>query len=136
MILCSGAFDGLHSGHVAYLKAAADIDLSLPLVAAIAPNLYIRTYKHREARWTQSERAETVAAVRYVDRVVEHPELSIANTILKLRPRYVVKGQDWAGSLPSDVTAACVKVGAEVVFVDAERRHGSSVDWRALGESL
>ncbi|MEY4377563.1 MAG: hypothetical protein RJB26_2113, partial [Pseudomonadota bacterium] len=28
MILCSGAFDGLHSGHVAYLKAAKALDPS------------------------------------------------------------------------------------------------------------
>ena len=136
MILASGAFDGLHAGHVAYLQAAANVAPEDELVVAIAPNLYIRTAKHRDARWEQDERAETVAAVRYVDRVVTHPELSIAETIRRLRPTIVVKGLDWIGKLPLDVTAACVTVGARVVFVDAERTHSAQVDWRRIGESL
>lgn len=135
MILASGAFDGLHAGHVAYLKAAADLAPD-ELVVAIAPNLYIRTHKQREARWTQQERADTVAAVRYVDRVVTHPELSIAETIKRLRPSLLVKGIDWHGKLPLDVTAACVEVGTRVAFVQTDGTHGSQVDWRALGESL
>jgi cytidyltransferase-like protein len=135
MILASGAFDGLHAGHVAYLKAASEVSTD-ELVVAIAPNLYIRTAKQREARWQQSERADTVAAIRYVDRVVTHPELSIAETITRLRPKVVVKGIDWSGKLPMDVTAACVKVGARVVFVNTDGTHGAQVDWRAIGESL
>lgn len=135
MILASGAFDGLHAGHVAYLKAASEVSAD-ELVVAIAPNLYIRNQKHREPRWQQDERAETVAAIRYVDRVVTHPELSIAETITRLRPRVVVKGIDWSGKLPMDVTAACVKVGARVVFVHTDGTHGAQVDWRAIGESL
>ena len=135
MILASGAFDGLHSGHVAYLIAAAAL-ADAELVVAIAPNLYIRACKSREPRWDAQERADTVAALRVVDRVVTHPELSIAETIRRLRPRYVVKGCDWSSKLPADVVAACVEVGALVRFVDAERRHGASVDWRRIGESL
>ena len=135
MILASGAFDGLHSGHVAYLIASAAL-ADAELVVAIAPNLYIRACKNREPRWDQQERADTVAALRVVDRVVTHPELSIAETIRRLRPRYVVKGCDWSGKLPADVVAACVEVGAQVRFVDAERRHGAAVDWRRIGESL
>jgi len=135
VILASGAFDGLHAGHVAYLKAASEVSAD-ELVVAIAPNLYIRNQKHREPRWQQDERAETVAAIRYVDRVVTHPELSIAETITRLRPRVVVKGIDWSGKLPMDVTAACVKVGARVVFVHTDGTHGAQVDWRAIGESL
>ena len=136
MILASGAFDGLHSGHVAYLAAASALDDSLPLVVAIAPNLYIRACKCREPRWEQRERAETVAALKVVAETVEHPELSIAGVIRRLRPRIVVKGSDWAGKLPADVVAACVEVGAVVRFVDCERTHGASVEWRRIGESL
>ena len=136
MILASGAFDGLHAGHVAYLQAAANVAPEDELVVAIAPNLYIRTQKHREPRWEQVERAETVAAIRYVDRVVTHPELSIAATIMRLKPTVLVKGIDWLGKLPRDVTAACVGVGARVVFVNTDGTHGAQVDWRAIGESL
>lgn len=136
MILCSGAFDGLHSGHIAYLYQAAALDPSLPLVVAIAPDAYIRQAKHREPRWTQTQRAETVAAIRGVSRTVLHDEPSIAATIRRLSPVYVVKGLDWLETIPRDVAEACVAVGATLTFVDAEQRHGAEVDWTAIGAAL
>lgn len=136
MILTSGCFDGLHSGHVAYLHAAAALDPAQPLVVAVAPDAYIRTAKHREPRWSQAARAETVAALRAVTRVVTHDEPSIAATIRRLRPTMVVKGLDWVSTIPADVASACVEAGATLAFVDAERTHSREVDWHAIGEAL
>ena len=129
MILCSGAFDGLHSGHLAYLYAAAALDPSMPLVVAVAPDTYIRDAKHRAPRWTQAQRAETVAAIRGVSRVIAHEEPSIAATIARIRPALVVKGHEWAHCLPADVAAAVVEAGAGLAFVDTEQTHGSAVAW-------
>lgn len=136
MILASGCFDGLHSGHIAYLYMAAAVEPSLPLVVAVAPDAYIREAKYREPRWTQRQRAETVAAIRGVSRIVAHPEPSIAATIRALKPAYVVKGLDWLETIPQDVAAACVEVGATLTFVDAERTHSRAVNWQAIGEAL
>lgn len=136
MILASGAFDGLHSGHVAYLDAAAALDPSLPLVVAVAPDLYIRLFKNREARWTQAQRATTVAALRSVHRVISQEQMSVAQTIRLLRPTYVVKGADWLHRIPQDVAEACVEAGSCLAFVETEQTHGSEVNWRAIGEAL
>lgn len=129
MILASGCFDGLHSGHVAYIYAAAALDPSQPLVVAVAPDSYIRAEKWRLPRWTQAQRAETVGAIRGVSRVVVHDERSIAETIKRLSPTLVVKGADWIDRIPVDVAAACVEVGAGLAFVDCEQTHGAEVTW-------
>jgi cytidyltransferase-like protein len=129
VILASGAFDGLHSGHVAYLQACAAVAHGRPVYVAVAPDAYIRQAKRREPRWSQLDRLATVNALRGVDCVVEQREASVAETIRHLRPDVVVKGVDWAGHLPADVVAACVETGARIVFVDTTRTHGSEVTW-------
>lgn len=136
MILCSGAFDGLHSGHVAYLDAAKRLYPDDPLVVAIAPDHYIRTQKHRAARWSQSQRARVVASLRSVDRVVEHAEVSVAQTIRLLKPRAFIKGMDWLHTIPRDVAAACVEAGAVLEFTDTDEMHCQGVDWGAIGRAL
>ena len=129
MILCSGAFDGVHSGHVAYLEAAARLDPSLPLVVAVAPDSYINQHKQRETRWTQHDRAIVVSALRPVTKVLLHDEPHVAALIRTQRPTYFVKGVDWVGKLPEDVMAACVEVGAVMAFVHTERTHCSATTW-------
>ena len=129
MILASGCFDGLHSGHVAYLQACLAVARDREIYVAIAPDVYIQQVKCRPPRWSQVDRAAVVDAIRGVTRTVLHAEPSIAETILRLRPELVIKGVDWVGRLPADVVRACVDVGAQVIFVEAERRHCEGVAW-------
>lgn len=136
MILCSGAFDGLHSGHVAYLKAAKKLDPSQQLAVAIAPDHYIVAHKHRSPRWSQLQRAETVRALEVVDMVIYQHQDSVAETIREFKPSMVVKGQDWIGKIPHDVAAVCVETGAQLVFTDTDERHSRQVDWDAIGGAL
>ena len=136
MILCSGAFDGLHSGHVAYLKAAKALDPSQPLYVAIAPDAYITSAKHRPARWTQAQRATVVDALRDVAAVVVQTDPSVAATVRQLRPSMLVKGIDWLDRIPADVAAACVESGTALAFVDTDHTHCSEAFWQDLGRSL
>lgn len=121
-MLCSGAFDGLHAGHVRYLIAAHLLRPWLTCTVAVAPDRYIES-KGRKAYWTQRERAETVAAVRGVEDVICHDELSVATTIRRLRPELFVKGEDWRGKLPDDVQAACADVGTVIEIVTTPGTH-------------
>ena len=127
MILCSGAFDYVHSGHTRYLLAARALDPSALLLVAIAPDSYIRTVKGREPGWNQKCRMQTVAALQGVDGVIAQKETSVADLIRLLRPRWFVKGRDWQAQLPSDVIAACEAVGAQMMFTDTEATHTSEV---------
>ena len=123
MILASGAFDGLHAGHVRYLQAVAN--LGRPLIVAVAPDSYITNAKQRKPYWTQRERAQVVSALACVTSVYGQGSTSVAEAIRELRPTVFVKGMDWQGKLPEDVKAACVDVGARVVFTATEATHTS-----------
>ena len=127
MILCSGAFDGLHAGHVRYLKAAACLKQpNEELKVAVAPPDYIQQAKGRTEYWHQGDRCETVAAVTGVDLAFVYFEAdSVAEVIRGLKPRVFVKGMDWAGQLPADVIGACADVGCQIVYVHTPGHHTS-----------
>ena len=125
MILCSGAFDYVHSGHTRYLLAARALDPSALLLVAIAPDSYIRTVKGRAPGWNQTCRMQTVAALQGVDGVIAQRETSVANLIRLLKPTAFVKGRDWMYRIPADVVAAIDAVGCRMVFTDTEATHTS-----------
>lgn len=126
MILCSGVFDGLHIGHVAYLAAAFEQARAETCMVAVAPDAYVQRHKDRTPIWPEDARATVVLMLGFVDRVVLHGPESVADVILDYHPRLFVKGLDWQDKLPDDVVAACQLVGCEVQFVDSgEMRHTS-----------
>jgi cytidyltransferase-like protein len=126
VILCSGAFDGIHAGHVRYLSAAwALLELDEKLVVSVAPDEYIRQAKAREPYWSYSERVEVVLELRDVDYVTHDREMTPASVIRTEKPRLFVKGADWRGKLPADVMNACAEAGTQIVYVDTPGRHTS-----------
>ncbi len=125
IILTSGAFDSLHSGHVRYFRVARALGQRDFLYVAIAPDSYIRSAKHREPYWSQADRAETIEALKGVDAVILQETDSVADVIRHWLPRLFVKGADWRDKLPEDVLAACQAAGTEIRFVSTPGRHVS-----------
>lgn len=126
MILCSGCFDGLHAGHVRYLQAARKLcEPGEALYVAVAPDSYIRIAKGRKAHWGQSDRVETVRALKIVHAVFHQDSDSAAAAIRQFRPRIFVKGSDWWTTLPAEIYEACAQSGSYVQFVDTPGKHTS-----------
>jgi len=126
LILCSGAFDGLHAGHVRYLLAAASFkNPDEALHVSVAPDAYIRREKNREPYWTQEERCLAVSGIAGVDEAWPDQNMTPADYIRKIQPRAFVKGSDWFGKLPQDVIDACALAGTLIVYVDTPGRHTS-----------
>ena len=124
MVLTSGAFDGLHSGHVRYLRAArAFVKPGEGLAVAVAPDSYIRSAKAREPYWPHADRAYTVEALDCVNYTILHHTESVAHVIRDYRPRLFVKGIDWQDQLPEDVLHACQESYTEIAFVNTPGRH-------------
>jgi cytidyltransferase-like protein len=111
--MVDGAFDPLHHGHIAYLRAARA--LGVEVLCNLAPDEYVRR-KHPPLL-AQDERAVVLDAIRFVDYVHES-EHDTEAVLRELRPRYYVKGADWKGKLPSEQEAICREHGIEIVYLD------------------
>jgi len=90
----NGCFDLLHAGHVRLLVAAREA--ADALVVAVNDDASVRRLKGPARPIVPAvERAELLAALEAVDRVVLFGEDTPLETILALRPDVLVKGADW-----------------------------------------
>ncbi len=112
-----GAFDPLHSGHLAYLWAARRYG---PLVAVVTPDAVLAATK-RPHLLPQDERAKVLNDCRAVDYVTVG---AIVPVLDALCPLAYVTGPDWEGRLPLETREACVRF--DVVVVHMATRSGSS----------
>lgn len=90
----NGIFDLLHVGHIRYLEAAArEADR---LIVAINDDQSTRASKGANRPvLIASDRAELVAALRFVDYVVIFPESTVAPLLELLKPDVHCKGTDY-----------------------------------------
>ena len=94
VVFTNGVFDLLHVGHVRYLAQARA--LGDALVVAINSDRTVRELKGPDRPiFDQSERAEIIAAVRYVDYVTIFDDISPRTLIAQLLPDVLVKGGDY-----------------------------------------
>ena len=94
LVFTNGVFDLLHVGHVRYLAQARG--LGDALVVAINSDRTVRELKGPDRPiFDQSERAEILAALRYVDYVVVFDDVSPRSLISRLLPDLLVKGGDY-----------------------------------------
>jgi cytidyltransferase-like protein len=87
IVLVTGGFDPVHSGHIAYLKAARD--LGDHLVVGVNSDAWLVRKKGR-AFMSWSERAEIIENLRCVDEVIEFDDWdgSACHAIRTVRERY------------------------------------------------
>jgi len=100
IVLCHGAFDLVHMGHVLHFEEAAS--LGDVLVVTITADKYIT--KKRSVSFSEEYRARQVAALEIVDFVAIVNEPSAVAAIEALRPDVYVKGSEYS-NLILDKTA-------------------------------
>ena len=94
LVFTNGVFDLLHVGHVRYLAQARE--LGDALVVAINSDRTVRELKGPDRPiFNQAERAEILAAMRYVDYVTVFDDISPRSLIAQLLPDVLVKGGDY-----------------------------------------
>lgn len=98
-ILAFGVFDGLHPGHLAFLKQARQ--LGDELVVVVTRDDIAEREKGRRPRILARDRVRLVAAVRMVDRVVLGDLPSTYGAVLRrLKPSIIAMGYDQRCDLP------------------------------------
>lgn len=111
-----GTFDMFHIGHLNLLKQAkkyCDI-----LIVGVNADTLVEEYKHKTPVINQSERAEILQAIRYVDNVVICNTLNKSEIHNHLHFDAIFIGDDWKGNARWAQTEEDLKsVGAEVVYL-------------------
>jgi rfaE bifunctional protein nucleotidyltransferase chain/domain len=124
LVFTNGVFDLVHRGHVASLRAARS--LGDRLVVGVNSDESTRRLKGSQRPYqSESDRAEILAALRFVDAVTIFGEDTPEELIGRLLPDVLVKGSDYS----EDQVAGAESVraaGGEVVLVQLEPGLSSS----------
>jgi len=119
VVLCHGVFDLLHLGHVRYFEEARK--MGDVLVVTLTADAYVNRGPHRPA-FTETLRAEMIAALACVDYVAINPQPTAVELIRKLKPHFYVKGPDYKDK-SNDLTGkindeedAVRSVGGQIAF--------------------
>lgn len=118
---CHGVFDLVHIGHIRHFEEARGFgDV---LVVTITPDRYVNKGPHRPA-FTESLRAEAVAALSCIDFVAVNRWPTAVETLKLLKPDFYVKGPDYRDAA-KDLSGGIVleeeavrSVGGKLVFTD------------------
>ncbi|HEY2138972.1 MAG TPA: adenylyltransferase/cytidyltransferase family protein [Chthoniobacterales bacterium] len=126
LVFTNGCFDLLHVGHIRYLRAARDLGDSL--LVAINGDESVRALKGEGRPLNPAEnRAELVAALECVDRVVIFPEVRVTRLLEKVKPAIYVKGGDYSEeSLDIEERAVLKRIGTEIRILPFEAGHSTS----------
>jgi rfaE bifunctional protein nucleotidyltransferase chain/domain len=124
LILANGCFDLVHAGHVRYLAGAKA--LGGRLLVAINSDRQVRGLKGEGRPVTaENERAEIIAAFRFVDAVTIFDEPTVEEIIRTVRPDFHAKGTDYTTeSVPEREIVR--ELGGQVAIVGDPKDHSST----------
>ena len=105
IVYCGLAADVLHEGHINILKKASKLgDLTVGLLTdnAIASykNLPHLNYKQREI---------VLKNIKFVKNVIPQNTLDYTKNLIKIKPNFVVHGDDWKKGIQKNVRKKVIK---------------------------
>lgn len=98
--------DIIHEGHISLLQKAAEYG---EVTVGILTDDAVYSYK-RFPFMRQSERKKIMESLRYVSKVVYQHSLDYTENILKLKPDYVVHGDDWKEGVQKTTRESVINV--------------------------
>jgi rfaE bifunctional protein nucleotidyltransferase chain/domain len=124
IILANGCFDLFHVGHIRYLAGAKA--LGGILVVALNSDEQVRKLKGENRPFmNQTERAEIVSALKFVDYVTIFPEPTVEELIRAIRPDFHAKGTDYTVQTVPE-RAIVIECGGKVAIVGDPKDHSST----------
>ena len=127
-VYMSFSTDMLHSGHIAIIEKAAALS---QLTIGVLTDQVIASYK-RYPLLSYEERVNMLQSIRGVYRTVEQNSLSYADNLRKLRPDYVVHGDDWKSGVQKPIRDEVVSILNEYGGELVEYPYSNDERYRAL----
>lgn len=108
-VYCCFSSDVIHGGHIKIIEAAKTLG---NVTAGILSDRVVASYK-RYPLLSFNERAELISHISGIQNVIEQEELSYRSNLRKLRPDYVVHGDDWKTGFQSSIRQEVISVLSE-----------------------
>lgn len=126
IVLCHGAFDVLHTGHIDHLRAARE--LGDRLIVSVSSDETVAKRKPGRPITSIGERVKMLRAISFVDEVWVCTSEDGSDAILLFCPTFFVKGRDYVPALLSEgEIEACRRVGARFEFTETEKRSSTEL---------
>jgi glycerol-3-phosphate cytidylyltransferase len=94
IVLTVGTFDTIHAGHIDLLERCAELGR---VIVGLNSDSFIEQFKGKKPAYSYEERRRVLSACRYVSAVIPNEGNEDSKPlILKVQPRYLVIGSDWA----------------------------------------
>jgi rfaE bifunctional protein nucleotidyltransferase chain/domain len=131
IVLANGCFDLVHVGHVRYLAGAKE--LGDFLVVGINSDEQVWNLKGEGRPFiSDSERAEIIASLRFVDAVTVFDDPTVERLIEAIRPDFHAKGTDYTTETVPE-REIVRKFGGQVAIVGDPKDHSSTELIRRVG---
>lgn len=101
--------DVLHGGHIEIIRRAAELG---ELTVGVLADEVVAAYK-RYPLLSCEERMKIAAGVKGVSAVIRQEDISYREPLRRLRPDYVVHGDDWRTGVQKPVREECIALLAE-----------------------
>lgn len=124
IVLANGCFDLFHVGHIRYLSGAKE--LGNFLIVGLNSDEQVRKLKGENRPFMpETERAEIISALRFVDFVTIFNEPTVEQLIRAIRPDFHAKGTDYTiDSVPErEIVREC---GGQTAIVGDPKDHSST----------
>ncbi len=124
IVLANGCFDFFHVGHIRYLAGAKE--LGDCLIVAVNSDEQVKKLKgENRPLISETERAEIISALRFVDYVTIFPEPTVEELLRAVRPDFHAKGTDYTvESVPE--RAIVLEYGGQTAIVGDPKDHSST----------
>lgn len=124
IVVANGCFDLFHVGHIRYLAGARA--LGDCLIVGVNSDEQVRRLKGENRPFTtEQERAEIIAALRFVDFVTIFNEPTVEELLRAVRPDFHAKGTDYTiDTVPEREIVR--ELGGQTAIVGDAKNHSSS----------
>ena len=122
----TGVFDMFHIGHLNILKRAKE--QCEYLIVGVTTDALCMQQKKKMPIICETERAEIVSSIKYVDEVVWQDSMDKIVSVKKLQADAVFVGSDWKGTPSWDAyEKQFAEVGCVIVYLDHTEGISSSI---------